>query len=246
MRNKIIIANWKMKGTTAEAIDIFKNVLGYTGVADIVICPPYTTLSYISERLQGLNISLGAQNAHYEKNGAYTGEISIKMLKEVNVKYCLVGHSERRLYFNETDDTVNKKTLALLNENMIPIICLGETLEDRESGILWDKIKMQVLRALEHVDFKDVSKLVLAYEPIWAIGTGKTATSSQAGEMCAYIREIVRKLYNEDVANLVRIIYGGSVDENSICEILNTPNIDGVLVGSKSLKPEFKDMLKMC
>lgn len=246
MRNKIIIANWKMNGTMNEAIDIFKNVLGYTGQADIVICPPYTTLGYIADRLQGLNIHLGAQNVHYESSGAYTGEISIPMLKELNVKFCIVGHSERRSYFNESDEIVNRKTIALLKENIVPVICVGETLEDRESGILWDKIKMQVLRALEHVDFKDVCNLVLAYEPIWAIGTGKTATSDEAGQMCAYIRGIVRKLYNEEIANSVRIIYGGSVSENSISEILNTPDIDGVLVGSKSLKPEFKDMLEMC
>lgn len=246
MRNKIIIANWKMNGTNAQAIDIFKNSLDYKGKADIVVCPPYTTICYINDRLQGLNINLGAQNVHYEKEGAYTGEISIPMLKELNVKYCIVGHSERRSYFNETDETVNKKILALLSQNIIPIVCVGETLEDRDSGILWDKIKMQVLRALEHVDFKDVYKIILAYEPIWAIGTGITATSNQASEMCTYIRDIVKGLYSDDVANQIRIIYGGSVSEKNISEILSASDIDGVLVGSKSLKPEFKDMLDLC
>lgn len=246
MRNKIIIANWKMNGTNQEAIDIFKNVLGYKGSADIVICPPYTTLGYISDKLHGLNIYLGAQNVHYENSGAYTGEISIAMLKELNVKFCIVGHSERRSYFNETDESVNKKVQALLLNNMTPIVCVGETLEDRENGILWDKVKIQVLRSLEHVGFEDVSKMVLAYEPIWAIGTGKTATFEQANEMCAYIRSIVSRLYNDEVADKIRIIYGGSVSEKNISEILNASDIDGVLVGSKSLKPEFKEMLSLC
>ncbi|MBF1190698.1 MAG: triose-phosphate isomerase, partial [[Eubacterium] sulci] len=200
------------------------------------ICAPFTQLVALKEAFAGTNVKLGAQNVHFEDEGAFTGEISVEMLKEIGVDYCIIGHSERREYFAETDETVNLKLKKLFSSSeIIPILCVGENLSEREAGNAFDVVEGQLKADLEGIDKADVSKLVIAYEPIWAIGTGKTATPEQAGEMCAHIRNIVEKLYDEDTCDSVIIQYGGSVKPENASEIMNMDEIDGALVGGASL-----------
>lgn len=211
-----------------------------TDEVDVVICPNNICLERVSDIIEGTNIKLGAQNVHYEEKGAFTGETSANMLLSVDAKYCIIGHSERRQYFCETDEIVNKKAKKLLEKNIKPIICVGETLEQREKGELYEFISTQVKNALKDISEDDVkNNIVIAYEPIWAIGTGVTATSMQAQEMCKYIREEIRKLYNNAVAENIRIQYGGSVKPSNANEILNMEDIDGALVGGASLTDDF-------
>lgn len=242
MRKKIIAGNWKMNYTLTEA-DNFVNEIKdriNTNEVDVVICPNSVSLERVSDLLDGTNIKLGAQNVHYEEKGAFTGETSANMLLAVDVKYCIIGHSERRQYFGETDEMVNKKAIKLLEKDIIPIICVGETLEQREKGELYDFISSQVKNALKDISEDNVrNNIVIAYEPIWAIGTGVTATSSQAQEMCKYIRDEIRKLYNDKVADSIRIQYGGSVKPSNANEILNMEDIDGALVGGAALTNDF-------
>lgn len=242
MRKKIIAGNWKMNYTLTEA-DNFVNEIKdriNTNEVDVVLCPNNICLERVSDIIDGTNIKLGAQNVHFEDKGAYTGETSANMLLSLDVKYVIVGHSERREYFNETDETVNKKVKKLLEKNIMPIICVGETLEQREKGELYDFISSQVKNALADISEDDVkNNIVIAYEPIWAIGTGVTATSLQAQEMCKFIRDEVRKLYNDKVAENIRIQYGGSVKPSNANEILNMQDIDGALVGGASLTNDF-------
>ena len=219
MRKPIIAGNWKMHKTIAEA----------------VICAPFTLLKDLKQATKGTNIKIGAQNMHFEEKGAFTGEISPLMLKELDMDYVVIGHSERRQYFNETDETVNKKVLKALEVGIDPILCVGETLEEREAGNTKDVCKVQVEKALENVSKEDLAKVVIAYEPVWAIGTGKTATSEDANDVIAYIREVVANLYGE-LANEVRIQYGGSVKPSNVAEIMNQSDIDGALVGGASLE----------
>lgn len=241
MRKKIVAGNWKMNMTPAKAvalIDSLKEKINTTEV-DVVVCPTYVCLPAVLEAVKGTNINVGAQNMHYEENGAFTGEIAPSMLTELGVKYVIIGHSERRQYFGETDVTVNKKTLKALEHGLVPVVCVGESLEEREQGVTIDLVRLQTKVALKDVTAEDAKKVVIAYEPIWAIGTGRTATSQQAEEVCAAIRQVVAEIYNQEVADAVRIQYGGSVNAANANELFNMGNIDGGLVGGASLKEEF-------
>ena len=237
MRNPIIAGNWKMHKTIAEALEFVNEVKDRVNndKVEAVICAPFTLLKDLKQATKGTNIKIGAQNMHFEEKGAFTGEISPLMLKELDMDYVVIGHSERRQYFNETDETVNKKVLKALEVGIDPILCVGETLEEREAGNTKDVCKVQVEKALENVSKEDLAKVVIAYEPVWAIGTGKTATSEDANDVIAYIREVVANLYGE-LANEVRIQYGGSVKPSNVAEIMNQSDIDGALVGGASLE----------
>ncbi|MGL5694121.1 MAG: triose-phosphate isomerase [Peptostreptococcaceae bacterium] len=236
MRKPIIAGNWKMNKTIAEAIAFVNDVKDRVKNENVeaVICAPFLALKDLKEAVKGTNIKIGAQNMHFEESGAFTGEVSASMLKEIGVDYVVIGHSERREYFNETNDTVNKKTLKALESGILPIVCCGETLEQRESGETKEVCKVQVEKALENVSKDDLEKVVIAYEPIWAIGTGKTATAEDANDVISYIREVVSGLYGE-LANNVRIQYGGSVKPANVSEIMAQSDIDGALVGGASL-----------
>ena len=238
MRKPIIAGNWKMNKTIAEAIEFVNDIKGKLNDADVdvVICAPFTLLKDLKEVTKGSNIKIGAQNMHFAENGAFTGEISSTMLKELSIDYVIIGHSERRQYFNETNETCNKKVLKALEVGIDPILCCGETLEEREIDKTKDVVKTQVISGLANVKAEDLSKVIIAYEPIWAIGTGKTATAKQANDVISYIREVIASLYGE-LANQVRIQYGGSVKPSNIVEIMGQSDIDGALVGGASLKP---------
>lgn len=236
MRKPIIAGNWKMNKTideTIEFIDEVKNKLNNESV-EAVICAPFTSLRDLKEATKGTNIKVGAQNMHYADCGAFTGEISASMLKELGMDYVIIGHSERRQYFNETNEACNKKVLKALEVGINPILCCGETLEQRESEETKNICKVQVEEALKNVAAKDLAKIVIAYEPVWAIGTGKTATSEDANDVIKYIREVVAGLYG-DKSNEVRIQYGGSVKPQNVAEIMSQTDIDGALVGGASL-----------
>lgn len=237
MRKPIIAGNWKMHKTIAEALEFVNDVKDRVNndKVEAVICAPFTLLKDLKQATKGTNIKIGAQNMHFEEKGAFTGEISPFMLKELDMDYVVIGHSERRQYFNETDETVNKKVLKALEVGIDPILCVGETLEEREAGNTKDVCKVQVEKALENVSKEDLAKVVIAYEPVWAIGTGKTATSEDANDVIAYIRQVVASLYGE-LANEVRIQYGGSVKPSNVAEIMNQSDIDGALVGGASLE----------
>lgn len=242
MRKKIIAGNWKMNycvNRAEEFVSQIKDTIN-TNEVDVVICPNFVALDRISDLIDGTNINLGAQNVYFEDKGAYTGETSVNMLAAVGVKYCIVGHSERRQYFNETNEIVNKKAKKLLEKDISPIVCVGETLEERESNKMFEVVEKQVKESLDGIENISIAnKVIVAYEPIWAIGTGKTATAQQANEMCKYIRDVISKMYDEETAQKVRIQYGGSVKPNNANEILNMSDIDGALVGGASLTNDF-------
>ncbi|WP_031516672.1 triose-phosphate isomerase [Desulfofalx alkaliphila] len=239
MRKPIIAGNWKMHKTVQEAKDFTKALADMVANSqvEVVLCPPFTALAAVVEAAEGTNIAVGAQNVYWEEKGAFTGEISPGMLKEVGCKYVIVGHSERRQYFGETDETVNKRVKAVLNEGMVPIICVGETLDEREQGITEKVVRTQVEGALKGLDAATVAGLVIAYEPVWAIGTGKTASEEDAQGVIAYIRSVIKELA-QDSADRVRIQYGGSVKPANIVGLMQQPDIDGALVGGASLEPE--------
>ncbi|MCQ4726817.1 triose-phosphate isomerase [Anaerotignum faecicola] len=241
MRKKIIAGNWKMNKTPKEAAELIETLKGgiNTNMVDVVLCVPYIDIIPAAEALKGTNISLGAQNVYFEESGAYTGEVSPSMLKECGVEYVIAGHSERREYFGETDEIVNKKLKKIIEHGMTPILCCGETLSQRELGVTIEWIRMQIKGALNGIAADDVKNIVIAYEPIWAIGTGKTATSDQAQEVCGQIRQAVRELYGREASQSVRIQYGGSVNASNAAEIFAKEDIDGGLVGGASLKEEF-------
>ena len=236
MRKPIIAGNWKMHKTIKEALEFVNEVKDKVNSdkVEAVICAPFTLLKDLKEATKGTNIKIGAQNMHFEEKGAFTGEVSPLMLKEIDMDYVVIGHSERRQYFNETDETVNKKVLKALEVGIDPILGVGETLEQREAGKTKDVCKVQVEKALENVLKDDLAKVVVAYEPIWAIGTGKTATAEDANDVISYIREVIKGLYGE-LANEVRIQYGGSVKPSNVAEIMGQSDIDGALVGGASL-----------
>jgi len=240
MRIPFIAGNWKMYKTTEEALSFahtFKTLYKGTDV-QAGICAPFTQLLALKEAFEGTNIKLGAQNMHYEEEGAFTGEISAKMLAEIGVDYCIIGHSERRQYFAETDETVNRKIHKAFEAGILPILCVGEVLEERDAGKAFDVVKTQLTGALKGISADQVGKLVIAYEPVWAIGTGRTATPEQANEMCAHIRDTVRELYDEAICDKVIIQYGGSVKPSNASELMNMDEIDGALVGGASLSPD--------
>lgn len=238
MRKPIIAGNWKMNKTIKEGLEFIEAVKGKTeGDAEVLICAPFTLLKDLKEATKGTNVKIGAQNMHFEESGAFTGEVAPANLVELGIDYVIIGHSERREYYNETDETCNKKVLKAIEVGINPILCCGETLEERESNSTMDKVKGQIVKGLKDVKAEDLEKVVIAYEPIWAIGTGKTATAEQANEVIAYIRNVVRDLY-ADLADKVRIQYGGSVKPANVAEIMGQTDIDGALVGGASLKAD--------
>ena len=240
MRKPIIAGNWKMNNNIEESLKLVEEikVINLSKDVEAVLCVPFTDLKDVKEAIKGTDIKLAAQNMHWEENGAFTGEISPNMLNELGVDYVLIGHSERRQFFNETDETVNKKIISALAHNICPIICVGETLEERETNKEKQIVKDQVTKALKNVDKISAEKIVIAYEPIWAIGTGKTASSDQANEIIGYIRTIIGEIYSETEKEIIRIQYGGSVKPDNVTELMGKSDIDGALVGGASLKAE--------
>ena len=240
MRRKVIAGNWKMNMLPNEAIDFIQGLSEKVKGTEheVVLCVPYTDIFYSVLNAQDTNIKIGAQNMHWEEKGAYTGEVSAEMLKSVGVEYVIIGHSERRQYFAETDETVNKKLKKALSVGLKPIVCVGETLEQREQGITMQIITNQTEKALEGLEPVDVEKTIIAYEPIWAIGTGKTATKEDANEAVKQIREKIVEKYGQNIANGVIIQYGGSVKASNAKELFEMSDIDGGLVGGASLKVE--------
>lgn len=239
MRKLIIAGNWKMNKNVTEAKSLtegLKSELGDIEDVDIVLCPGFTNLPEVAKVIKGTNIALGAQNLHWEDSGAYTGEISAVMLKSLGCQYVIIGHSERRAYFGETNKTVNKKLKAALLHNLLPIVCVGETLAERESEQTFKVVKDHIYGAFKGVSKQQLKRIAIAYEPVWAIGTGKTATADQAQEVHAFIRKLLRELYDETVASAIRIQYGGSVKADNASELLAKEDIDGALVGGASLK----------
>ena len=241
MRRKIIAGNWKMNKTPSEAVKLIEELkpLVANDDVDVVFCVPAVDLVPAIEAVKGTNIAIGAENMYFQESGAYTGEISPNMLTDIGVKYVIIGHSERREYFAETDETVNKKVLKAFEHGITPIICCGESLTQREQGITIDWIHQQIKIAFLNVTSAQAKEAVIAYEPIWAIGTGKVATSEQAEEVCAAIRACIAEIFDDTTAEAIRIQYGGSVSASSAPELFAMPNIDGGLVGGASLKPDF-------
>lgn len=238
MRKKIVAGNWKMNMTVAEAANLVQGLkaeLSNFREVEVVVCPPFTALSSVSSALQGTNMDLGAQNMHWEKSGAFTGEISPEMLRELFCHYVILGHSERRTYFGETDAIVNRKVKAALSWGLHPIVCVGETLQQREAGEVESVITAQVRGSLAGLEQKEILESVIAYEPVWAIGTGKTATSAQAQEVHAIIRKVLGEMFTPAVAQGVRIQYGGSVKPGNAKELFSMPDIDGGLIGGAAL-----------
>ena len=245
MRIPFIAGNWKMFKTKAEALAFAEEFKGLYQGTDVqtAICAPFTNLEALVEAFKGTDIKVGAQNVHFADEGAYTGEISVAMLEEIGVDFCIVGHSERRQYFGETDETCNLKLKKLFEGPIRPILCVGESLDERDADKAFDIVKGQLESDLAGIDGELIKKLVIAYEPIWAIGTGRTATPEQAEEMCAFIRETLIALYDEEIADEVIIQYGGSVKPANATEIMNQEEIDGALVGGASLKA--KDFMEI-
>ena len=240
MRKKIIAGNWKMNKLPNETISFFEEFVPLVKDTknEVVICAPYTDLFYAILSAQNTNIKIGAQNMHWEENGAYTGEVSPQMLKAIGVEYVIIGHSERRQYFAETDETVNKKIKAAHNVGLKPIVCVGESLEQRESGNAKEIVTKQVKMGLKDLTNEQIASTIVAYEPIWAIGTGKTATKEDANETIKWIREEIENMYGKENADKVIIQYGGSVKSSNAKELFEMSDIDGGLVGGASLKPD--------
>ncbi len=249
MSNRVIMAagNWKMNKTPKEAAEFINGLKGLVAgaKAEVVVGVPSVCIPGVVEAAKGSNIKVAAQNVHWEASGAYTGEVSCGMLKDLGVDYVIIGHSERREYFAETNEMINKKARSILDAGMLPIVCCGETLTQREQGVTAEHIRYQIKVALLGLTAGEVSKLVIAYEPIWAIGTGKTATNEQAEEVCAIIRQLLVELYGKDVSGKTRILYGGSVNAGNAKALFAMPNIDGGLVGGASLKLDaFEKIVK--
>ena len=242
MRRKLIAGNWKMNNDLDESLKLADELklLSYKfdENVDVLICPSFVSLYLVKQSLGGCDIKVGAQNMHFEEEGAFTGEVSPSMLSSIGAEYVIIGHSERRQYFNEVDETVNKKLKAAHIHGIIPIVCVGETLEQRERGIEKETVRSQITKGFENVDGSEAVKTVVAYEPIWAIGTGRTASSQQANEMASFIRGCLSELYGSDISDKVIIQYGGSVKADNAKEILTQSHIDGALIGGASLKAE--------
>ena len=241
-RKAIIAGNWKMNKTATEAAQLIDELIPAVAGADceVVICTPFTSLVAAVEKTKGTNIHVGAENVHFEKSGAFTGEISADMLVDLGVEYVITGHSERRQYFAETDETVNKRTKAALEAGLKVIVCVGESLAQREQGVTEELVRMQTKIALQGVTAEEMSRVIIAYEPVWAIGTGRTATADQAQEVCAAIRKVIGELYGEVVAEATTVQYGGSMNAKNADELLGKLDVDGGLIGGASLKaPDF-------
>ncbi|MBQ2604285.1 MAG: triose-phosphate isomerase [Acutalibacteraceae bacterium] len=240
LRKAVIAGNWKMNKTPSEAKELLTQIapLVKDAQCEVVACVPYVDLAVAVEAVKGTNIKIGAENAHWEEKGAFTGEISTGMLKEVGVEYVVLGHSERRQYFGETDETVNKRTKAVLKAGLKPIVCVGELLWERECNITEEVVARQIKLDLFDVSAEDVKNVVIAYEPVWAIGTGKVATADQAEEVCALIRATLAKLYSKEIADAITIQYGGSMNDANAAELLAKENVDGGLIGGASLVAE--------
>jgi triosephosphate isomerase len=243
-RKKFIAGNWKMNTTLPEAVELARAVVAKVGAGitdvDVAVCPPYISLAAVADALKGSNVKLGAQDVHWEAKGAFTGKVSCAMLKSVGCTYVIIGHSEQRTYFNETNQTVNKKVKAALAAGLLPIVCVGETLDERKSGKLFNVVEGHVRGGFEGVSKEDAKKCTIAYEPVWAIGTGEVATPAQANEMHIFIRTLLAKLYDEPTAHAMRIQYGGSMKPDNAKELLALSDVDGGLIGGASLKaPDF-------
>ena len=241
MRKKMVAGNWKMNKTQSEAIELVKELkpLVADSDVDVVFCVPSIDIMPVKNELEGSNIYIGAENMFYEEKGAYTGELSADMLTDAGVTHVILGHSERRQYFNEDDSMINRKVSAAIGHGIVPIICCGESFEQRERGITLQVIKKQIVGAFMRISAEDAAKCIIAYEPIWAIGTGRVATTQQAQEVCNVIRNNIRDIYGKQVAETVRILYGGSVNADNALALFSEPDIDGGLVGGASLRPEF-------
>ena len=247
MRRNIVAGNWKMNTNVGDAVSLAKEIVSAVSDltdTDIVVCPPFTSLTSVKEVISGSNVKLGAQDVHFEDNGAYTSKISVSMLKDIGVDYVILGHSEPRTYFGETNDDVNKKTKKVLAAGLIPIICVGETLEERESENTEKVVEAHIRGAYDGISEEDAQKTVIAYEPVWAIGTGKVATSDQAQDVHAFIRNLLATLYSDSLAQSVRIQYGGSMKPENAGELKSKPDVDGGLIGGAALKAEsFKGII---
>ena len=239
-RKAVIAGNWKMNMTPTDAGHLLDHLIPMVADAgcEVVVCVPATDLCVAVAKCAGTNVHVGAQNVHFEKSGAFTGELSADMLTDLGVEYVVIGHSERRQYFAETDETVNKRTKAALAGGLKPIICVGESLAQREQGVTEELVRMQTKIALNGVTADELKNVIIAYEPIWAIGTGRTATADQAQEVCAAIRKVVGELYGEDAAKALTVQYGGSMNAGNAAELLSKPDVDGGLIGGASLKPD--------
>jgi triosephosphate isomerase (TIM) len=248
IRKKLIAGNWKMNKTSAEALSLSKEIVAEVGKVtdvDIVVCPPFTSIETVSKAVDGSSIKLGAQNMHPEASGAYTGEISAPMLRALFATHVILGHSERRAYFGETDAFIDKKVLASIKNQLKPILCVGETLAEREGGTTLTVVQTQLDGGLAGVSKDDAASVVIAYEPVWAIGTGKVATTAQAQEVHAFIRSLLVKLFGEQIAQKVRILYGGSMKPQNAPELLAQKDIDGGLIGGAALETRsFVDLVK--
>jgi len=247
MGKYIIAGNWKMNKLPSETYDYVKEVVEATKGAEceVVCCTPFVCLSEAVRAAKDTHVKIGAENLHFENSGAYTGEVSADMLVDLGVEYVIIGHSERREYNNETDETVNKKVIKAIEKSLVPVLCVGESLEQREAGITMDLITIQIKKAFANISAADAAKVVVAYEPIWAIGTGKTATDDQAEEVCGAIREVLASLYDEATAKAVTIQYGGSMNAANCAGLLSKANIDGGLIGGASLKSaDFATIVK--
>ncbi len=240
-RRNIIAGNWKMNKTPTEAVALAKELVPLVkdAACDVVFCVPAIDIVPVVEAVKGSNVEVGAENLYIEDSGAYTGEISADMIKDAGAKYVIIGHSERREYFLESDEFLNKKVKKALEKGLIPILCCGESLEQREMGVTIDWIRLQIKSDLTGISADEAKKIVIAYEPIWAIGTGKTATSDQAQEVCKAIRDCLAEIYDQATADAIRIQYGGSMNAANAAELLAKPDIDGGLVGGASLKADF-------
>jgi len=241
VRKPVIGGNWKMNKTSKEAEELVRSLVKEIGSyeeVETVVFPPFPYLEKVSSLLKGTVIGLGAQNMFWEEKGAYTGEVSPLMLVDVGCRYVILGHSERRQYFGETDDKINKKIKAALKSDLTPLLCVGEKLEERKKGRAKEVVNLQVRGCLAGISLSEVKRIVIAYEPVWAIGTGETATPEQAQEMHEFIREILKEMYDESVADSIRIQYGGSVKPDNIKELMQQPDVDGALVGGASLNAE--------
>lgn len=239
MRRPVIAGNWKMYKTPSEAVVLAEGIVKTLSPLDgpeLVVCPPFTALAAVSQVIVGTRVGLGAQNLHWAKEGAYTGEVSADMLLDIGCRYVIIGHSERRQYFGETDESVNRKSCAALASGLTPIVCVGETLTEREAGCADAVVERQLKGALSGLSPEQVQRLVLAYEPVWAIGTGKTATPDQAEEMHAHIRKTIAMVVDDETARGIRILYGGSVKPENAKELLDRSEIDGALIGGASLQ----------